>query len=215
MILFAFGTDKGKVRKKNEDAFGYYEDEFFLIADGLGGLPAGEVAAKLAVEKAVEVYRKKKDLRLAFEAANEIVFRQAQKEPKFYGMATTLVGVAIGKDKAVFANIGDSRGYLIRGGLIKQITKDHRDFTGAISRVIGYLPAVEIDTFEVNLKKDDLLLLCTDGLTDMLTDKQILEILKNTCSTQKDLAKKTKKLVETVNDGGGIDNITVCLIKVI
>jgi protein phosphatase len=212
MIIFSFATDIGKIREKNEDAFGHYKDEFFIVADGLGGLPAGEVAAQLAVEKAVEVYQKLKDPRLAFEAANKAVFEKAQREPKFYGMATTLVGVAVGKDKAVFANVGDSRGYLIRGGLIRQITEDHKDFTGAISRVVGFLTAVEIDTFKVNLKKDDLLLLCTDGLTDMLTDEQILEILKNPGDAEKTLNMKTKELIEAANDAGGIDNITVCLI---
>jgi protein phosphatase len=123
--------------------------------------------------------------------------------------------VAIRENKAIFANIGDSRGYLIRGNLIKQITEDHKDFTGAISRVIGFLSAVEIDTFEVNLEKDDLLLLCTDGLTDMLTDEQILEILKNINNNQKAFKMRVKKLIETANAAGGTDNITVVLIKVI
>jgi protein phosphatase len=128
-------------------------------------------------------------------------------------MATALVGVATEKDKAIFTNVGDSRGYLIRNSRLRQITHDHEDFMGAITRVVGYLPEVEPDTFNISLKKDDLLLLCTDGLSDILTDEQILGVVKKTENNQKALIRKAKELVEAAKTAGGPDNITVCLIK--
>lgn len=214
MILFSFATEIGK-REKNEDAFGHYKDELFLVADGLGGLPHGEVASKLAVRTVLKTYQENKDIKKAFEEANSKVYRETQKRPEYGGMATTLVGVMFEKDQAVFANVGDSRGYLLRNLRLSQITHDHEDFLGAITQVIGYLPKVQVDIFKIGFKKSDVLLLCTDGLTDTLFYEQIFTILKDTGSSQNELSKKTQELVNTVLDVGGDDNITMCLIKVI
>jgi len=215
MILFAFKTDKGKVRQKNEDAFGHFQDEFFVVADGLGGLPAGEVAAQLAVEKAIEAYQENPELERAFEVANHEIYHQSRENSAYMGMCTTLVGVRIEAGKATFANVGDSRAYLISGGEITQITVDHGMGMGVVTRVLGINPEVKVDIFEKDLKTGDVLLLCTDGLTTMLADKEILEILKDSGKTKEAIKKKAKKLIEATNAAGGFDNITACLIKLI
>jgi len=204
MILFAFKTDKGKVRQKNEDAFGHFQDEFFVVADGLGGLPAGEVAAQLAVEKAIEAYQENPELERAFEVANHEIYHQSRENSAYMGMCTTLVGVRIEAGKATFANVGDSRAYLISGGEITQITVDHGMGMGVVTRVLGINPEVKVDIFEKDLKTGDVLLLCTD-----------LEILKDSGKTKEAIKKKAKKLIEATNAAGGFDNITACLIKLI
>jgi len=179
MILFAFKTDKGKVRQKNEDVFGHFQDEFFIVADGLGGLPAGEVAAQLAVEKAIEAYQENPELERAFELANHEVYRQSRENPAYMGMCTTLVGVRIEAGKA--AGMG----------------------MGVVTRVLGINPEVKVDIFEKDLKTGDVLLLCTDGLITMLADKEILEILKNSGKTKKAIKKKVEELIEAANTAGG------------
>lgn len=238
MVIFFFATDVGKVRKKNEDAFGYFENELFLVADGLGGLPAGEIAAQLAVEKAIEVYQESKNLKRAFEMANHEVYRESRENPAYFGMATTLVGAVIEGKFLTIANVGDSRAYLISntsevkpgsnlentsevvlgkhlGGEaeIQQLTIDHGLGMGVVTRVIGINPEVKVDIFKKDMGKGDLLLLCTDGLTTILSDEEILRILKKTGKTKKALEKKAKELVKAANAAGGLDNITVCLVK--
>lgn len=213
MILFAFKTDKGKVRQKNEDAFGLFEDEFFVVADGLGGMPAGEVAAQLAVETVVGEYQESQDIKRAFEVANHEIYRQSRENPAYMGMCTTLVGVVVEGRKATFANVGDSRAYLISGKEISQITVDHGMGMGVVTRVMGVNPEVKVDIFKKELKPGDLLLLCTDGLTTMLSDKEILEILKDLGDTEKAIKKKAKELVDATNSAGGLDNITVGLMR--
>lgn len=238
MALFAFKTNVGKVRKKNEDAFGHYKNEFFLVADGLGGLPAGEVAAQLAVETAIEIYQESKNLKRAFEVANNEIYRQSRENPAYFGMCTTLVGAVVEGKKVTLANVGDSRAYLVssnghfegnqaRSGIgpsktnrrsrivLRQITVDHGLGMGVVTRVLGIKPEVKVDFFTQDLKADDLLLLCSDGLTTMLADEEILEILKGSGKTKKAIEKKVKELVEAANAAGGLDNTTICLVKAI
>lgn len=213
MVIFSFATDIGKARKKNEDAFGYFQDEFFVIADGLGGLPAGEVAAQLAVETAVEVYQESRNLKRAFEMANHEIYRQARENPAYFGMATTLVGAVIEGKFLTVANVGDSRAYLIQDSLINQITIDHGLGMGVVTRVLGINPEVKTDIFKKDMEKGDLLLLCTDGLHGVLSDEETCKILKTTGSSKKALKIKTKELIGAANTAGGLDNITVCLVK--
>jgi protein phosphatase len=214
MIAFAFATDTGKSREENEDAFGYVDEELFLVADGLGGLPAGEVAARAAIEKAIEVYEETKNLKRAFELANHEVYRQSREKPDYFGMATTLVGVVLEGKKATFANVGDSRAYLIRDASINQITIDHGLGGGIVTRVLGIKSEIKSDFFKLDLKPGDLLLLCTDGLYQHLADKEILMILEKAGKTQKALKTKAKELIKAANQAGGMDNVTVCLIRV-
>jgi len=215
MVLFAFQTDIGRVREKNEDAFGSFGEELFLVADGLGGLPAGEVAAQLAVKTAIRAYQETGDLQRAFEVANREIYRQSRANPAYFGMATTLVGVVIKGKQANLANVGDSRAYLVETDQITQITIDHSLGWEIITRALGIKPEVKVDLFSQKLKSGSLLLLCSDGLTNMLTDEQLLMILKQTGEDQAALAEKAAVLVKAAKEAGGIDNITVGLIKVI
>lgn len=212
MIIFSFATDIGKYREKNEDAFGHFQDEFFVVADGLGGLPAGEVAAQLAIKTAIDVYKESKNLKRAFEVANHEIYREARENPAYFGMATTLVGAVIEGKYATLANVGDSRAYLVNKTLINQITIDHSLGVGIVTRVLGINSEVGVDIFKKDLEIGDLLLLCTDGLTQMLADEEIFDILKNSGKTKKELDRKVKELIEAANSAGGVDNITVCLI---
>lgn len=212
MIQFCSKTDIGKLREKNEDAFGNFGDELFLVADGLGGMPAGEIASKMAVEKAIEGFSLTKDIKRAFVFANQEIYQKSRENPDYFGMSTTLVGVAIEGRKATFANVGDSRTYLVTKDKISQITKDHGLGMNIVTRVLGINPEVEVDTFKKDLQKGDILLLCTDGLTNMISDSQILEIIKDGGKNQEELEKKAGQLIEAANKSGGADNITVCLI---
>lgn len=221
MILFAFKTDKGEVREKNEDAFGYFRDEFFVVADGLGGHPGGEIASKLAVEAAIKSYQTIKNLDLkekikkCFREANKAVYQKAL-ELGILGMGTTLVGVGIKDNDFLIGNVGDGRAYLLRNTLITQITRDQEtDFEGFLLQAIGLDKEIRPDYYSGELKQGDLILLCTDGLADYLKDEEILGILKDAGQTQKVLNQKAKELINKALDVGGDDNITVCVVKVI
>lgn len=214
MADFVFLSEKGK-RENNEDAYGNATDELFVVADGLGGHVAGEVAARLAVNAAIKGYQDIKDtkdiegeLEKIFKEANGVVYKEAQKDPKFSGMGTTLVGAVVHLNKLLVANVGDSRCYLFREGVVEQITTDHRVGTHYLTRSIGHLPDVEAEIFERKLKKGDLILICTDGLTDVVKDDVMAKIL----ATTKDLKAKAQGLVEAALQMGSTDNITVGLI---
>lgn len=207
MVDFVFVSEKGK-RENQEDFYGNFKDEFFVVADGLGGQAAGEVAAKLAVETAVSTFAKTRDLKRAFEETNKTVFLEGQKNPEFTGMGTTLVVAGVHSNKLVVGNVGDSRCYLFRGGVMEQITTDHRVGTHYLTRSIGHLPDVEAEIFERKLKEGDLILLCTDGLTDVVKDDVMAKIL----ATKNDLKAKAQGLVGAALQMGSTDNITVGLI---
>lgn len=213
MVIFTFASDTGRVRETNEDAFGHYVDEFFLVADGLGGLPAGEIAARLAIKTAINVYKKGKDIKQALEAANKEIYRLSQKDPTYFGMATTLVGAAVKGESVFIANVGDSRAYLVASEKISQISIDHGLGMGIVTRALGDDPKVKVDIFKKEFKRGDLLLLCTDGLTNTLSDEQIVSILNDVGRTKRELVQKAKQLMVETNQAGGFDNVTVCLVK--
>lgn len=207
-VEFVFLSEKGG-RENNEDAYGNFEDKFFVVADGLGGLPAGEVAARLAIRTAISSFKKDQDIKISFEQANKKVFRQSRRRSELAGMGTTLVGVVVHSNEVAVANVGDSRVYIFRKGELNQLTRDHRDFMRALKRAIGIWSEVEVDIFEGKLKSGDLILLCTDGLTDFVGDGVIGKIL----ASKANLKEKAQGLVESSLQFGSTDNITVGLIK--
>ncbi len=237
-MLIAAKTDTGMTRKANEDSFFVSSGEvtYIAVADGMGGLKAGKLASSTAISEVDKVLSKVKTkhkdipalLTTALTKANDKVYSLTQKEPDGEGMGTTFVMAYIDGSKAYFANIGDSRAYLISGDEISQITIDHsvvqqlyergeikrsemrtHPRKNLITRAIGTNDSVECDVFEKDLFAGDLILLCSDGLNNMVEDEQILDIYNK----YTDLDEFADALVKTANDAGGYDNITVVALK--
>ncbi len=232
-------TDIGRRRKLNQDTVYSCEhplgnlNNLFIVADGMGGHKAGDYASAYtvkAIEREVEVCEDKspiKILREAITVANMEIYEKASTEPDFAGMGTTVVAATVSDDVLYVANVGDSRLYLIDKG-ITQVTKDHSlvaelvrkgslDETQAklhpdkniITRAIGAAPSVEIDFFEVELSEGDIILMCTDGLTNMVDDDEILRIVR--CGV--DVPEMAENLIKMANHNGGKDNIGVVIIE--
>ena len=206
----------------------------FIVADGMGGHNAGEYASKHTVEKVVEVIENLKEendsenlIQRAIDEANTHIYRLSRIDDCLRGMGTTLVVVSCKDDIVTIANVGDSRMYVIND-TIKQITVDHSlveemVIKGAIdretarnhpdknmiTRAIGVKEYVLIDFFEIHIEKNDKLLLCTDGLTNMLTDDEIHQIIKESTN----ISEAGNRLVDKANENGGRDNIAVVLVE--
>ena len=235
----AIGYTHPGPRTHNEDSHGILElDDVLLliVADGLGGHNAGEVASNLAVKEIQETIKKhygstddhKKILAKAIEKANRKIFDLAAVNPEYSGMGTTVVAVLVKGNKALVANVGDSRAYLINDNEIRQITKDHslvqslldmdaidkeeafgHPQKNVVLRTLGTKETVEGDFYEVGLNDGELLMLCTDEITDTLPDSQIRGIIQKADS----LEVITRKLIEASLKGETKDNITVVLYK--
>lgn len=206
----------------------------FIVADGMGGHKAGEYASKTAVETIVE-YIKENDSGLAVAAikkaiveANKKVLKEAIIDIEKEGMGTTIVAATIRDDKLIVANVGDSRLYIINESSITQVTVDHsyveemirsgriartearnHPDKNKITRAVGVFPKIEIDFFEAKVAPGDTVLLCTDGLTNMVEDEDIKRIILG----QRDIVEKVATLIEVANKNGGTDNITALLIE--
>ena len=227
-------TDTGRVRKSNQDSIFLSEtpvgplSNLFMVADGMGGHKAGDFASRFVVDTMVRcmgLYKSDSPvtaLRKAIEKTNELLFLEDRE-----GMGSTLVAATVDQDTMYVANVGDSRLYLFRDGL-SQITRDHslveemvslgklernsesyRSQKNIITRAVGIRPAVTADFFEVSLKKDDCVLLCSDGLSNMAEESLIGSILAAPAA----LKEKTSRLIQAANENGGKDNIAVILIE--
>lgn len=180
-----------------------------------------EYIAEEKYQKIVEL------LVLAIKRANQSVYEESEKE-EYYGMGTTMVAAVVARDMLIVANVGDSRCYITRRNRIKQITKDNsfvqelvesgaitkeealtHSKKNVITRAIGTDCDIKIDTYEFELKEEDVLLLCSDGLTNMITDEEILEVISSDAS----LKQKSNYLVDKALENGGIDNISLICIK--
>ena len=206
----------------------------FIVADGMGGHNAGDYASKLAVETMVEEIALSAEkepeavLRMAVEKANAMVNRSAKKAPELEGMGTTVVAACIEGSTLSVANVGDSRLYVVGGHEIRQITRDHswvEDMVRSggmgreearnhpdkniITRAVGAEDSVKTDFFSVTLREGDMILMCTDGLTNMLNDEEIRMVLDGA----RDIVEKAEELVRRANENGGRDNISVILIE--
>lgn len=232
-------TDIGRKRKVNQDYLYTSEEpvgslpNLFIVADGMGGHNGGDYASKLTVETMLsqvgDSFEKNpvKIFGKAISAANDLIRKKAAEIPDMEGMGTTVVAATcLGKFLQV-ANVGDSRLYVV-GKEIRQITRDHSLVeemvrTGTISpeearnhpdkniitRAVGASETVEADYFTVELQEGDLVLMCTDGLTNMLEDEEIRMILGGA----RDIVEKAQALVDAANANGGKDNISVVLIE--
>ncbi|MBQ0028478.1 MAG: Stp1/IreP family PP2C-type Ser/Thr phosphatase [Lachnospiraceae bacterium] len=206
----------------------------FVVADGMGGHKAGDYASRCTIETMVEYAENADDtgivavLEQAILKANEVVIEKAESDEALNGMGTTVVAACIDGDEMCVANVGDSRLYVVSNREITQITRDHslveemvrmgglkreqartHPDKNIITRAIGAQQNLEIDFFKVKLDPDDLVLMCSDGLTNMLEDEEIRMILQG----QRDLVEKAECLVNAANNNGGKDNITVVLIS--
>lgn len=215
MVSFAFAIHQGYVRRRQEDAYGHVGAEFFVVADGLGGHPAGDVAANIAVEQATKTYKlerkqeqkAEKLLASAFQEANRLIVSKAKKDPTLCGMCTTMVAALVKDSKWWMANVGDSRGYIFRHDKLQRITSDHEDLSGFITKVVG-MEEVTPDIFSGRINKNELLL-STDGLFNTVSDDKIEKVLRE----KDNLFQKADRLIQLALEAGGKDNITVCLIS--
>ena len=236
MISYA-RTDTGRARKMNQDSLFASSGpvgmlpNLFLVADGMGGHKAGDYASRFVVDQIVKMANEYHSmdlvmfLRKAIEETNSRLYDESLRNPDFEGMGTTLVLAVIENETMYVANVGDSRLYLLRDNL-EQITRDHslveemvslgklergsesyKSQKNIITRAMGILPSVEADFFEVPLQECDCILLCSDGLTNMVDDEGISRILKTTDT----LEEKTDRLIDQANENGGKDNIAVIL----
>ena len=213
------------------------ESAFVLVCDGMGGANAGNVASRFAadsfladaagaLDSAPDEIMRHKTMLHALEKANDTVFGLAGRQPEFRGMGTTLVGVFVQGREASILNVGDSRAYLFDGETLRQISEDHsyveemrrlgrisaedartHPQKNLITRAVGVDATVEGDLFEVELRDTDILLLCSDGLTGMVEDEKIAEVLAKAGT----LEDKGRELLTLALEGGGRDNITVAL----
>jgi protein phosphatase len=225
-------TDTGRQREANEDSY-FARPPLFAVADGMGGAQAGEVASQIAVE-AFEGVSSDDDappeelLRRTVQDANQEIFDLAEGDSTRSGMGTTLTAALVRGDEISFGHVGDSRAYVYRDGKLKQITNDHslveelrrqgrltRDQAAehpqrsVITRALGPEPEVQVDTMTFRAQPGDVFLLCSDGLTTMLSDEDLLAILRR----EGDLDRTARRLVKAANDRGGRDNITVVLFR--
>jgi PPM family protein phosphatase len=220
-------SDTGRRRRRNEDAF-VVQPPLFAVADGMGGAQAGEIASRLAAEALRETRGDDGGPERVAELireANRRVYARSQEDSAATGMGTTTTVALVEGSLVHIGHVGDSRAYLIRNGLLEQLTEDHslvaelmRDGKlsaeeaethpqrSVITRVLGTEPDVDVDTFSVEARPGDLFLLCSDGLTTMVGDESILRIVKQ---ERGDLTHAARALVSAANRAGGEDNITV------
>ena len=230
-------TDIGRKREVNQD-YVFATDEtignlpnLLVVADGMGGHRAGDFASRFTVEVLAEEVQNCKEthpetiLGNSIQAANERLLEEAEKDNRLEGMGTTLVAATIMDHVLYFANVGDSRLYLINkeirqlskdhsmveemvrlGGLTEEEAKHHPD-KNIITRAIGVKQKVEPDFFEYRLKGGDIILMCSDGLTNMVDDDEIFQIVKSA----RDIVEAVESLIQRANENGGSDNIGVVL----
>ncbi len=235
-------TDVGRVREHNEDHIAWDAAHgFALLADGMGGHNAGEVASAIAVETIqsnllAQAHRREDDapalLAEAIDQANEFILAHATEQPQCAGMGTTIVAVLFHGDGITLAHVGDSRIYRLRDKQLRQITMDHslvqelvqNGFLtteearasankNLITRALGIDVSVEVDIAHDQCESGDLFLLCSDGLTDMVPDDEIHTLL-NLHADDETLDPVAVALIEIANEQGGLDNISVILIRV-
>jgi serine/threonine protein phosphatase PrpC len=242
-------TNAGRVRANNEDNYKMVDAlNLYVLSDGMGGEAHGEVASAMAVETVVKHCidietnpaakiigavqpswgARTKRLSTAVHLANSNIFKSAEKNPDQHGMGATLTAVWIDGAKLSIAHVGDSRAYLLRGGTLLQLTRDHSlvaeqvrrgiltaaeaeesDMQSVLLRALGAQAEIEVDAEEHTLFPRDVLLLCSDGLTRVVTEPEIA----GTLQSETDPAQAAEKLVAMANERGGPDNITVLVVR--
>jgi len=231
------------VRRTNQDTFGVMESlALVVICDGMGGLAGGEVASRVALQSFMQVAkqeieasksadgeRTKRALCRAAAAANRSVRTRASYDTRFRGMGTTLVAARLDGNEVTVLNVGDSRAYLVRGGVARQITRDHSyvaeqmrmglmteseaersPYQAAITRAVGIDDDVQPDFYKETVQAGDEVLLCSDGLMRHMKDEEIGRIAADTTMTPAEIC---ERLIASVNARGGTDNVTCVLMR--
>jgi PPM family protein phosphatase len=229
-------SDQGRIRTSNEDFFiADVRKGIFLVADGMGGHAAGEIASRMTAEKVQAILSEdqalsgiEERLRFAVQQANATVYETQRTQAEYRGMGSTLTALTFMGENFHIAQVGDSRAYLLRNGVLAQLTEDHslvwplykggmitkegisrNPRKNLITRSIGTQPQVEADLWTGQVMERDLFLLCSDGLTDVLTDADLCRILLDSGNNVQQLS---DSLVAAANDGGGPDNVTAVLV---
>lgn len=234
-------SDRGKVRQHNEDCVGVFENEagvLAIVADGMGGHLAGDVASQMAISTFKTFWEHVTLIDSPIEAeawftekvaeVNKAIYEHSLTNPECQGMGTTIVGAIITSNFATIGHIGDSRCYLLNSCDYKQVTQDHSLVnelvrSGQISkedaehhprknvllRALGTEQTVELDVSTIEFEGEDVLLLCSDGLSNKVSD----ETMKEELSNSNPLSEKAKTLVQLANDNGGEDNISIVIVK--
>lgn len=236
---YSADTNVGRVRKQNEDSFGADSPPgLFIVADGMGGHAAGEIASQLAVRCATEgvallpesspVNVARERLRLAIADANQVILIEGQTHPERSGMGTTTTALLLSDEGWwVVGHVGDSRAYLVRDGEVQQITEDHtyvqelvnqgrlsdeearlHPRSSLLTRALGTNPHVQVDLFEGMAKPGDRFVLASDGLMSMIPEPQIHDLLTGP-RTPDELV---EDLIEAANEAGGYDNVTAIVV---
>jgi protein phosphatase len=237
LLRSAASTHVGMRRKVNEDCYAIVPTlGLYLVADGMGGHRAGQVASRVASESVVRAVEALQGasvslaerLRHAVACANREILAAAQSQPDLGGMGTTFVGMLFGGERVALAHVGDSRAYVLRRGRLRGLTDDHsivaellrrQEISRAdavehphrhvLTRALGVRPHTEPDLAELTPQAGDLFVLCSDGLTTHVGDEEMAEQL----SGAEDLERAAADLVESANRAGGLDNSTVVLIR--
>jgi PPM family protein phosphatase len=228
-----YGTDTGRKRRRNEDAY-VVEPPLFAIADGMGGAQAGELASSLAAgavrEDEAAAGSGERRVGELIQEANRRVYERSSQDAAASGMGTTMTVAFVGNANVAFGHVGDSRAYLIRDGKLEQLTEDHslvaelvrsgklspeeaetHPQRSVITRALGTDPDVDVDTFSIETAPGDLFMLCSDGLTSMVEDDMILRTIEK---NRDNLQTAAKALIRAANKGGGEDNITVVFFEI-
>ncbi len=230
-------SHRGRIREKNEDFFHIDEDRgIFIVADGMGGHAAGEVASRLAADAALEALRRLEEpepeaLRAAFRTAQEQIAACCDDQPETQGMGTTLTAAHLSADGRLrIAHIGDSRLYRVQGATLHQLTRDHtwvqqevdagrldpgdaprHPFSHILSRVLTATDPPAPDIISTRVEPGDVLLLCSDGLYNMVDGQPLVDILTR---DQEEPAALVERLIASANRRGGTDNITVIVVRI-
>ena len=224
-------TDPGRRRRRNEDAY-VVDPPLFAIADGMGGAQAGEIASRIAASVLRDSAGRSGEEAIValIQEANRRVYESAATDEARSGMGTTITAALVEEDTVRIGHVGDSRAYRVRDGRLEQLTDDHslvaelvrsgklspeeadvHPQRSVITRVLGSDPEVDVDTFPVEARPGDVFMICSDGLSSMIDDRAILEIVEHHRSS---LERAARALVDAANKGGGEDNITVILFEI-
>jgi protein phosphatase len=230
---YAVASDTGRRRRRNEDNY-VVAPPLFGVADGMGGAQAGEVASQLAASALEagdpEALEGTTRLDALIQEANRRIYDRASTDPTASGMGTTMTVALVEGMTVAIGHVGDSRAYLVRAEQMEQLTEDHslvnellktgklseeeahvHPQRSVITRAVGTDPDVDVDGFTIDAEEGDVFLICSDGLSDMVEDEQILEVLHQ---NRADLDRAVKELVAAANKGGGEDNITAIAFRI-